>query len=152
LGTAEKVVVTLDRAGSHRFVRGAALICIVACAAIAWHAFGEGGDPEPIRGEFRASERQSVKLGRRGLAVAEAGAHLSWEILAGGAVRVEHRGGTVFYRIDPGTGFEISVFEGQATFDPAPTGERTTLSPGQRLEITTDGTRRVVDDAMRSVR
>ncbi|HWM85099.1 MAG TPA: FecR domain-containing protein, partial [Kofleriaceae bacterium] len=56
-------------------------------------------------------ERRSIQLGQRGVAVAEAGALLSWEI-EGGAARVAQRAGDVFYRVERGGRFEVETPHG----------------------------------------
>ena len=56
-------------------------------------------------------ERRTVRLGQRGVAVAEAGADLSWHIEADLA-RVTQRAGDVFYRVERGGRFEVDTPRG----------------------------------------
>jgi hypothetical protein len=56
--------------------------------------------------------RESLALGGRGIAVAEAGAALGWRRI-GGAARVEQEAGDVFYRVDPGGPFTVVTAAGE---------------------------------------
>jgi hypothetical protein len=62
----------------------------------------------PAWGEVQALARETVGIGDRAVAVAEPGAQLSWS-LAAGRIRVDQRGGTVFYRVDHGAPFVVST-------------------------------------------
>ncbi len=75
------------------------------------------------RGEVTAAERATIRLGRRGVAVAETGASLSWSI--DGAARVDQRTGNVFYRVDHGDPFVVST----------PAGTVTVLGTSFRVEV-----------------
>jgi hypothetical protein len=63
-------------------------------------------------GARTVTARETIALGRRGTAVAEAGASLAWEVSAGGAARVEQGAGDVFYRVEPGGPFVVATAAG----------------------------------------
>ena len=93
--------------------RRAALIGIVVMAAASAAFFlwpnGRGGDSS---GSEDALARTSVRLGSRGVAVAEVGAHLAWTIAKGDAHVTQDRG-DVFYRVEPGGPFVVSTPAGE---------------------------------------
>lgn len=64
-------------------------------------------------GAARVSERQSLALGRRGVAVAEAGAEIEWRVQPGGDARVEQKSGNVFYRVERGGRFVVATATGE---------------------------------------
>jgi hypothetical protein len=87
----------------------AAAVVGVACAGAlgvaVWRGVDASGD---VRGELTAPARTSVALGARGVAVAEAGAVLDWQVSPAGA-RVQQRAGDVFYRVERGGAFEVTT-------------------------------------------
>lgn len=96
-----------------RRARRAALIGIVVMAAASATFFlwpnGRGGTSS---GSEDALARTSVRLGGRGVAVAETGARLAWHV-EGGAARVTQVRGDVFYRVEPGGPFVVSTPAGE---------------------------------------
>ena len=54
-----------------------------------------------------------MKLGHRGVAVAEAGARIDWKISPDGAAAVEQTAGDVFYRVDGGKKFTVDTAAGR---------------------------------------
>lgn len=67
-------------------------------------------------GEIVATRRETVHLGNRAVAVAEAGAELRWSVDANGEARVEQEQGKVFYRVERASGdpFVVVTPEGEA--------------------------------------
>ncbi len=63
----------------------------------------------PATGSVVASGRQTLALGHRGTAVAEAGAAVDWEVGASGRARIAQRSGNVFYRVERGGPFVVST-------------------------------------------
>lgn len=61
-----------------------------------------------LSGQARPSERQSIDIGRRAVAVAEAGAELSWTG-KGTRVAVAQAAGSVFYRVAEGGHFRVET-------------------------------------------
>lgn len=61
------------------------------------------------RGEASVSERAAIDLGRRAIAVMEAGAALTWHVGPGGVTEVEHRAGDVLFRIPEGPPVHVRV-------------------------------------------
>jgi hypothetical protein len=59
-------------------------------------------------GDVQAVDRETVDIGERAVAVAEAGAELGWSS-ASGRVRVDQRRGSVFYRVEHGTPFVVAT-------------------------------------------
>ena len=53
-------------------------------------------------GEKNVAARETIALGHRGLAVAEAGTRLSWTVSPAGEARIEQIAGDAFYRVEPG--------------------------------------------------
>src|SRR5258708_5402261 len=104
-GFAERVIAA--RRGRRIAVRiGVAVVA--ACVLV-----GFFGWPRGTSGAAAPLQRASVALGRRGVAVAEAGAALRWQVDARGAARVAQERGDVFYRIDRGGPFQVSAAGGE---------------------------------------
>lgn len=83
-----------------RFVALAAVLAAVLGAG--WILVGRDSS-----GRLQARERVEVGLGRRALAVLEAGAELRWR-----GSRVTQRSGAVFYRVEPGAVFRVDTPSG----------------------------------------
>lgn len=66
-------------------------------------------------GDQIVATRTTVPLGRRAIAVAEAGSALAWQLTADGRMRVQQRAGDVFYRVDHGGPFVVSTVAGDVT-------------------------------------
>lgn len=109
-------------AGSQRgraIAWGAGAVVLAAAAAMAL-SLRSSGAPGKMRGaaaptfaELRwMKERESIALGGRGIAVAEAGAALGWR-RTGDSARVEQEAGDVFYRVDPGGPFTVTTAAGE---------------------------------------
>jgi hypothetical protein len=69
----------------------------------------------PSTGSLTASERETVAIGDRATAVAEAGATLTWEVEADGEAHVRQSSGAVFYRVDAGDAFSVDTPAGRVT-------------------------------------
>lgn len=100
------------------------------------------GAPAAASGEVAATSRQTVQLADRGVAVAEAGAELSWKVDARGAARVEQAAGNVFYRVERGGRFAVHTPVGVVTVtgtcfrvDVQSSAEETTMKPNKQLAI-----------------
>src|SRR5688572_4576664 len=65
--------------------RGLAVAGVAVAALTLWQLRGDRGSVSAT-GSAAPAARQSIQLGRRGVAVAEAGANLSWTVDGGGAV------------------------------------------------------------------
>ncbi|HMG23406.1 MAG TPA: hypothetical protein VK607_18860 [Kofleriaceae bacterium] len=63
----------------------------------------------PSDGARVVQARESIALGTRGVAVAEAGAELTWSVSAAGAAEVHQTRGDVFYRVEPGGPFAVAT-------------------------------------------
>jgi hypothetical protein len=85
---------------------------VVVAAAVVFVVVRGGGGRTPSTGARVATEREEIRLGRRGVAVAEAGAALSWIVGDDGTARVEQTSGDVFYRVDPGGPFVVATSAG----------------------------------------
>ena len=81
-------------------------VALVATLAVAlgagWFVLGRGSS-----GRLLARERAEVALGRRAVAVLEAGAELRWR-----GPRVTQTSGAVFYRVEPGAVFRVDTPSG----------------------------------------
>ncbi len=80
--------------------------CAVAVGIALMRGVSGPGVGRETAGALAADHRESVALGRRGVAVVEAGAALAWTVTDASA-RVEHRAGSAFYRIEPGGAFTV---------------------------------------------
>lgn len=70
---------------------------------------------EQLEGDRRFVSRDTVHLGPSALAVAEPGARLRWSAGRRGPVRVGQPEGRVFYRVEPGTDFQVDTPAGQVS-------------------------------------
>jgi hypothetical protein len=86
---------------------------LAGAGALAW-SLGRSPSPAASRGALAAERRTTVELGARGVAVAEAGAALSWTVDGGGA-RLSQAAGEVFFRVEPGGPFTVETPAGQIT-------------------------------------
>ena len=68
---------------------------------------------QAMDGHVVSDSRQTIDIGDRALAVAEAGSALAWTTGAGKAVRVEQSWGDVFYRVHRGGAFLVSTPVGE---------------------------------------
>jgi hypothetical protein len=87
----------------------AAALLGVAASLVVWR--GSGGAPEA--GARIAQLRETIAIGGRGVAVAEAGAELAWTVSDGGAAEVHQTSGDVFYRVENGGPFVVDTPAGQ---------------------------------------
>jgi hypothetical protein len=87
---------------ARRWLAGAALMTAAALVAL----LVRPGGASTATGRALVTERQTLQLGGRGLAVAEAGAELGWSV-SGAAARVEQPAGNVFYRVEKGGPFVV---------------------------------------------
>lgn len=60
-----------------------------------------------------STERQTVKLAARGVAVVEPASRISYRVLGDGSTTVEQDRGDVFYRVDRGGSFEVATPAGE---------------------------------------
>jgi hypothetical protein len=74
---------------------GAAVGAALAVAGALVLLRGSGGGGAPTEGARVAQDRESIALGARGVAVAEAGSELAWAISANGAAEVHQTHGDV---------------------------------------------------------
>ncbi len=112
VGFAERVLAREARArrGSRRGLGlGLAAAVLLAIGATAWW-LSRG---EPIVGSLTAEARTSERLGERGVAVLEPGAALAWTIARDGEATLVQSSGAVFYRVEPGGAFTVSVPGGE---------------------------------------
>jgi hypothetical protein len=80
---------------------------VVACAAVAAALLFVALPHRAASGTVTATERQSTRLGDRGVAVAESGAELVWRIDGSGTADIDQRAGNVFYRVEHGEPFVV---------------------------------------------
>jgi hypothetical protein len=100
------------RPAPRRRPLAAVIAAVVAVAASLVLLRGNSGSP-PDDGARVVVQRETVSLGRRGVAVAEAGTELTWAISASGAAEVHQRRGDVFYRVEPGGAFAVDTPDGR---------------------------------------
>jgi hypothetical protein len=94
-----------------RRLRAAIGAGLLLATAAAWLFAVRGGD---AIGQAAPLQRASLQLGRRGIAVAEAGARLDWQVRSGDA-RIRQSAGNVFYRVEKGGPFVVSTPAGDVT-------------------------------------
>ena len=86
-----------------------ALKLVVLLAAVGLVFVGRSLLYWPTSGQRKPDERESLRLGARGVAVAEPGAALSWRIGLGGTAAVNQTEGAVFYRVESGPRFVVTT-------------------------------------------
>ena len=99
-----------------RVGRWVALSAVVAVAATVLVFFGLEHFAFPAlggSGEMEAAGREEVRLGGRGVAVAEPGSALGWHVDRRGAARIEQKRGNVFYRVERGGPFVVTTEAGE---------------------------------------
>ena len=82
-----------------------------AVAALTLWQLGGGRRSAAATGSAAPAARQTIELGRRGVAVAEAGASLSWTVDGSGAA-IAQSAGSVFYRVQRGGPFRVETPHG----------------------------------------
>lgn len=92
-----------------------AAVVAAACVGALLVGLGRGSGAAPASGEVSADERASVAIGRRGVAVAEPGAELTWRVSAAGDATVMQFAGDVFYRVDRGGSFRVRTQHGDVS-------------------------------------
>lgn len=98
----------------HRVVKWGAAAVVAAAGVLSWHAFS-GSGASPKTGSLTAESRQTARLGQRGVAVAEAGAAITWTVDGLDAASVTQNRGNVFYRVDAGGAFKVQTPRGVVT-------------------------------------
>jgi hypothetical protein len=81
--------------------------------------------PVATSGAVATDSRQSVKIGSRAVAVAEADSQLHWDVEASGRAVVGQSAGNVFYRVEPGEAFLVRT----------PGGDIRVLGTSFRVEV-----------------
>jgi FecR-like protein len=96
------------RRGRTQWIAAAGTLVAVA-AVIALVAFRTTPEDQSASGARRATARTTEALGRRGVAVLEAGGALAWEIAGDGTAALHQDRGDVFYRVEPGGPFVVTT-------------------------------------------
>jgi len=104
-----------ERPRSGRPVMTVAAVVTAACAGAIVIALvrGTGAPAAPASGAIVAAHRDSLTLGRRGVAVVEPGAVLAWTVDGAGVARVQQDAGAVFYRVERGGPFVVVTPSGE---------------------------------------
>jgi ferric-dicitrate binding protein FerR (iron transport regulator) len=113
-GFADRVMAARDanaQKSPRRRLRALLGAALLVGSAAAWLLAARAGD---AAGEVALDGRASVKIGRRGVAVGEAGARLQYRVHNGDA-RVRQAAGNVFYRVEHGGPFVVSTPAGEVT-------------------------------------
>ncbi|MEM6993131.1 MAG: FecR domain-containing protein [Myxococcota bacterium] len=92
------------------FASGAVAVAAAVTLWMAWPAAGTAQSDS-----ITTAERQTVRMGDRAVAVAEAGTSLQWAVDADGAAVVQQASGSVFYRVERGGAFEVKTSVGTVT-------------------------------------
>ena len=103
------------RAGLFASPAARRISMIVAVAAVAAFAMTLMRQPSvpPSADAVTVAARTSVRVGTRGVAVAEPGAQLAWKQTSSGAVDVTQNAGNVFYRVERGGAFVVHTPAGK---------------------------------------
>lgn len=104
-----------DRPHNPKWLKGSAVIIAVASAAVIAFAMLGGPKAPEVSGSVRATARETVTLGTRGVAVAEPGAAFGWKVVGAGNATVDQTAGSVFYRVERGGPFVVSTPAGDVT-------------------------------------
>src|SRR5690348_16463244 len=114
-GFADRVMAARDasapKKSPRRTMRALLGAALLAGSAAAWLLAVGAGDGA---GEADFDARASLKIGRRGVAVGEAGAKLSYRVRHGEA-RVQQSAGDVFYRVEHGGPFVVTTPAGEVS-------------------------------------
>lgn len=87
-----------------------ALVAALGCAAAVFLTMRRGASLPDASGSALTTDRQTIRLGHRGVAVAEAGTSLSWQVAGrSGEAVVAQKQGHVFYRVDRGGSFAVEL-------------------------------------------
>lgn len=86
-------------------------VAFAAVGAVTLWQLRSGRDTGSATGSAAPSARQSIALGKRGVAVAEPGASLSWTVDGRGAA-IAQSAGDVFYRVERGGPFRVETPHG----------------------------------------
>jgi ferric-dicitrate binding protein FerR (iron transport regulator) len=92
--------------------RGALLVIglVSGAAAVGLFYFSAGRPDRPrLVGTVQVDARREIAIGPRGIAVAEAGSAIDWNVRADGTALVRQASGNVFYRVEPGGRFEVET-------------------------------------------
>lgn len=93
-----------------------ALTALVTSAAAVLAALAFRPHPRATaHGSHAPTTRESIRVGHRGLAVAEPGSALSFTVSPGGVASIDQPRGTVFYRVEPGGPFVVHTPAGDVT-------------------------------------
>jgi hypothetical protein len=110
-GFASRVMAAIEgeTAVRRRRRRWPLIVGAVVAAAAALAIVGKLGlgHDAAAHGERVASQRESVSIGTRGVAVAEPGTALTWTVAGDGTAVVEQSSGHAFYRVEHGGPFEV---------------------------------------------
>ena len=108
---ANRVLAVLDREQRPRARRSLVIggaVALAAGLALVWGLYGRASGPVDEDGGWVASGRSTVDIGNRAAAAMEPGADLKWSVRKE-RVRVQQRRGSVFYRVDKGGPFQVTV-------------------------------------------
>ncbi|HKE16471.1 MAG TPA: hypothetical protein VKB80_16475 [Kofleriaceae bacterium] len=98
--------------GPRRRIAPWVVVAVAAAAALVLaQSRAPSGGGGQMAGSASPATRQSIRIGQRAVAVAEAGAALSWAIESGRAT-VAQSAGDVFYRVERGGTFEVETPHG----------------------------------------
>lgn len=86
-------------------VAAAVAATVVLGAAAVWSTRSSTYDA--TQGVAQTSTRETIELPGRAVMVAEAGTRLRWTMSTEGTAHVEQDSGSVFYRVEPGPGFDV---------------------------------------------
>lgn len=120
----------IDRKRSFSGRRRWSLFIVIPTAALVLVAIGVQiylSTDATAAGELIATRRETVHIGERAVAVAEAGAELRWSVDANGEGRVEQTRGKVFFRVDRVSGEPFVVV--------TPGGEARVLGTSFHVEV-----------------
>jgi ferric-dicitrate binding protein FerR (iron transport regulator) len=104
------------RGANPRWLKQSAVVVALASAAVFAFALMRGRSIPSVSGSLQATQRETVSLGQRGVAVAEPGAHITWKVEGGaGRANVTQSDGAVFYRVERGGPFVVHTPAGDVT-------------------------------------
>jgi len=102
--------------GTRPRTRLFALTVLIASAAAVLAALVFRPHPRATaHGSHAPTARESIRVGHRGLAVAEPGSALTFTVSPGGVASIDQPRGTVFYRVEPGGPFVVHTPAGDVT-------------------------------------
>jgi hypothetical protein len=101
------------RKAPSRVLTVSAVVVGIACVGALAIGLTRSDERSATSGTLDSTQRETVALGHRGVAVVEPGARVQWKVAGNGATEIQQDSGNVFYRVDRGGAFEVDTPAGR---------------------------------------